>query len=298
MITFSPKTLDEIVAQDESIQIIKNHLENNTDTFIPLFLFGPKGVGKTSTALAIIEEYEFIPNIIRGETQGKVEYIKEVISELQYRPPQEKNLYLIDEFHNLSKAAMEALLDILENPPKKVLFILTTTEPNKVIDTIKDRCLQLIYKSIPEKEIASFIEKLAKRDKLEHLIVSSYFKKIPKKSEGSIRSAIKLLNILNENNNLEFEETDSQELAENVLNLISKRINIKTCLSNLISNRSKISANFDEIIVIVEEKLLIERLKNGKKFNTEILDILYKYYANPIKSSNTFLHMVMDLDQC
>src|SRR5688572_28013273 len=169
------QNFDQIVGQELSIRILKNSLY--LAHFFPVYLFsGQRGCGKTSTArifaaaincdsLPLIQKNPKTHSIpclncnsciairegnhpdfieIDAASHTGVDNIRSIIESSSLLPLMgRKRVYLINEAHMLSKAAFNAALKILEEPPATVLFILATTNPHKIIDTVRSRCFQL-----------------------------------------------------------------------------------------------------------------------------------------------------------
>src|SRR3982750_4685690 len=94
-----------------------------------------------------------------------VDNVRTLIENAQYRPAHSRfKIYIIDEVHMLSKAAFNALLKTMEEPPSHVKFILATTEPEKVLQTILSRCQRYDFRNIPTQEIAGHLKEITKRE--------------------------------------------------------------------------------------------------------------------------------------
>src|SRR6201999_3973232 len=91
--------------------------------------------------------------------------VRDIIENSQYRPAHSRfKIYIIDEAHMLSKAAFNALLKTLEEPPSHVKFILATTEPEKILPTILSRCQRYDFRNIPTREIANHLANIVKQE--------------------------------------------------------------------------------------------------------------------------------------
>ena len=218
-----PKTFDQIVGQQISIRMLLNGLFLNK--FFPVYLFaGLRGCGKTTTARVFgaavncqnLNKFQKDPNgnkipclecdSCKSMLQGNhpdfieidaashtgVDNVRQIIEASSYMPLLgQKKIYLIDEAHMLSKAAFNALLKILEEPPASVLFILATTEVPKVPATVLSRCFQVIFTSIEKFELVNHIKSMCAQESVS--IEDSAIELIIAETEGSVRDAINLL---------------------------------------------------------------------------------------------------------
>ncbi|MGL5257460.1 MAG: AAA family ATPase, partial [Proteocatella sp.] len=136
---YRPKSFDEIYGQDQIVSILKNQLQTSSLSHAYLFC-GPRGTGKTSTAKVFASQ---INNGTDADTieldaasNNSVDNIREIRDNLAFAPSIGKyKIYIIDEVHMLSTSAFNALLKTLEEPPSHVIFILATTEPQKIPQT-------------------------------------------------------------------------------------------------------------------------------------------------------------------
>ena len=127
--------------------------------------------------------------------------------------PGKKRIFILDEVHMLSNAASNAFLKTLEEPPEHVIFILATTEPDRVIETIRSRTTQVVFKKILDEKIINVLEQISKEEKINFKkdilqIIASY-------SDGSLRDAI---NLLEQANNT----FGSNLTVENIFSLVGK----------------------------------------------------------------------------
>ena len=168
-----PEIFDEILGQEHIVRILKNQI--NTDSTSHAYLFcGTRGTGKTTTARILakglnclsegekpcgqcsacreIRDGVFIDVVeIDAASNNGVDNIRELRESVKYPPAVgRKKVYIIDEVHMLSSGAFNALLKTLEEPPEYVVFILATTEPQKLPATILSRCMRLDFKRVPE----------------------------------------------------------------------------------------------------------------------------------------------------
>lgn len=217
------KQFDEIVGQDISVKILKNSLYLNQ--FFPVYLFaGQRGCGKTSMArifaaavncqaLELFQKnpkQHMVPCLtcescmamatgqhpdcieIDAASHTGVDNVRQIIDASSFLPILgRRKVYLIDEAHMLSKAAFNAFLKVMEEPPVGVLFILATTDSQKIIDTVRSRCFQLIFKPIAKQYLADHLVRVCTQETIR--FTREGLELIVDQSEGSVRDALNLL---------------------------------------------------------------------------------------------------------
>lgn len=213
---FRPETFDTILGQEHIIKILKNQISTGTTGHAYLFC-GTRGTGKTSTARILakgvnclaheekerpcgqcehclaIKEGTFIDVVeIDAASHNGVENIRELRESVKYPPVSGRcKVYIIDEVHMLSTGAFNALLKTLEEPPARVMFILATTEVQKLPATILSRCLRLDFKRIPETTLRRGMEEICQQMKVE--ITSDALGLVAANADGSARDGLSLL---------------------------------------------------------------------------------------------------------
>ena len=180
-----PQTFDDVVGQDHVVRTLKNAIARNRIAHAYLFV-GPRGTGKTSTARIFAKalnctggpKADFDPadpiaksiadgsclDVIEidGASNNSVDNIRDLRDQVQYAPAQgQYKVYIIDEVHQLSASAFNALLKTLEEPPPHVKFIFATTDVQKVLPTIISRCQRFDLKPIPTELIVQRLKKIA-----------------------------------------------------------------------------------------------------------------------------------------
>lgn len=166
---YRPNTFDEVVGQDRTVKLIKAALANNAVGHAYLF-YGGRGTGKTSLARIFARELGVQPEDlyeIDAASHTGVDNIRELnesTTALPFRSPYK--VYIIDEVHMLSKSAFNALLKTIEEPPRHVIFMLATTEIEKVIDTIVSRCQVMTLDQPTIDTLRTLIEHVAKAEGL------------------------------------------------------------------------------------------------------------------------------------
>ena len=200
---YRPTTFEEVVGQQSITQTLKNSLETNQLAQALLFC-GPRGVGKTSCARILAKQINkfsqdknaqdnFAFNIFEldAASNNSVEDIRKINEQVRI-PPQvgSHKIYIIDEAHMLSNAAFNAFLKTLEEPPKHVIFILATTEKNKIIPTVLSRCQVYDFKRISVNDMQQYLVKIAQDRNLKFEESALYL--IAQKAEGSLRDALSI----------------------------------------------------------------------------------------------------------
>ena len=192
---YRPTKLSELVGQEEAVSLINNQIDNENLGHAYLFS-GPRGVGKTSLARIIALQLGCDPifdiSEIDAASHNKVDDIREMNESVNFiaSSPGKKRVFILDEVHMLSNAASNAFLKTLEEPPEHIIFILATTEPERVLDTIKSRTTQIVFKKITEDEIIKTLKKIGKKEKID--LDVEIIKMIANSSDGSLRDAINL----------------------------------------------------------------------------------------------------------
>ena len=213
--SFRPETFDGILGQEHIVKILKNQIATGTVGHAYLFC-GTHGTGKTSTARILakavncigesgerpcgvcpncraIKEGTFLDVIeIDAASNNGVENIRELRESVKYPPAAGAcKVYIIDEVHMLSAGAFNALLKTLEEPPAHVLFILATTEPQKLPATILSRCLRLDFRRVPEAKLRAGMRSIC--GELGVKISDAALGLIASNADGSVRDALSLL---------------------------------------------------------------------------------------------------------
>jgi DNA polymerase-3 subunit gamma/tau len=201
---YRPNSFESVVGQENITQTLMKAIENNH--LAQAFLFnGPRGVGKTTCARILAREVnhfhsegvdegqDFSFNIFEldAASNNSVEDIRSLIDQVRI-PPQigKYKVYIIDEVHMLSKAAFNAFLKTLEEPPAYAIFILATTEKHKVLPTIISRCQVFDFNRI---QISSMVAHLSKIAEKEHIFAEeAALHVIAEKADGALRDALSI----------------------------------------------------------------------------------------------------------
>jgi len=212
---YRPQLFSEVVGQDHIVAVLQNSITLNKLHHGYIFS-GTRGIGKTTIArifaktlncqsnqnnsepcnnctacqeITLGRNLEFIE--IDAASRTGVDDMRELLDSSVYKPSNSKHrIYLIDEVHMLSKNSFNALLKTLEEPPDHLIFLMATTEIEKVPNTVLSRCLQLTLKVVPSQTIADHVSKLLDLENLQYDLSSINL--IAKAAQGSIRDALTL----------------------------------------------------------------------------------------------------------
>ncbi|USN59395.1 MAG: DNA polymerase III subunit gamma/tau [Candidatus Peribacteria bacterium] len=193
-----------------------------------------------------------------------VDNIREIIERAQFAPTKTKyKVYIIDEVHMLSKGAFNALLKILEEPPKHVKFILATTETHKVPETIISRCQRYDFKSISDTDIKERLQFIAKKEEI--TIDEPSLQYITKHSGGALRNAINLFEQLIIDNEISYTNIEANLglLQEDFLASIYKKLQTKDAsviedIESSIKNGANLKLFLKDLIWYIKDSILGE----------------------------------------
>ena len=307
---YRPTDLDEVVGQNIIIQTLKNAIKNDNLSHAYLFA-GPRGTGKTSIAkiLAKMVNCENLQGYkpcnkcvnctqynnkqaidiieIDAASNNGVDEIRELKSKIDLVPSTGKyKIYIIDEVHMLSTGAFNALLKTLEEPPKHIIFILATTDPQKIPLTILSRCQRFDFKKLDNDQIIQKLKYVSEKEKI--TIEEEALTEIAILSDGGMRDALSLLDQV-------VAYADKNVTVEDV-----HEIN-----GTLTSNTLK---EFLKAIISKDNKYLFQKIdefnSNGKDFfklTEEIINymrniLIYKTVPNYFEAANESYNIEIDID--
>lgn len=217
-----PRALGDVIGQRIAVSLLENSMRRGL--IFPVYLFaGLRGTGKTSvgrifsaalncSALSRLDTKEGVvvpcyqcpscrammggvhPDFIEIDAASHtgVDQVRQIIEEASFLPVLgSRKVYLIDEAHMLSRAAFNAFLKMLEEPPKSVVFLLATTDPHKIIETVRSRCFQLFFDPVARTDMVAHLEKICLAESIGY--EKEVLDLIALESDGSVRDAINML---------------------------------------------------------------------------------------------------------
>ena len=344
---YRPQSFKDIVGQESLVKALSNAIELNRIAQAYLFC-GPRGTGKTSTARILAKSLncEHGPTLepcqkcasciditnttgldvieIDAASNRGIQDAKDLIAQAQYAPINGKyKIFIIDEVHMLSNDAFNALLKTFEEPPKNVIFILATTEPHKVLETIVSRCQRFDLRRITTDDIVKRLREISDIENIK--ITDSALFTIAKNVSGGLRDSLALLDQVSI---LGVKDTIDKDLIEELLGKINfdtlldllKKINssnIEETVSaiNCIYTKGNEPRNLAEnFIEFLRNTLLVLNSKNSDSITNftnliqddikhiqennfdkdkifKILNILIEYYKEIKVSTNPYLWM-------
>lgn len=191
-VKYRPERFADVVCQDNVKKVLTNQLETNEVKQAYLFC-GSSGTGKTTSARIFANEVnggKGKPIEIDGASNNGVDNIRNIIDDCRMKSLDSKyKVYIIDEVHMLSIGAFNALLKVLEEPPKGVIFILCTTDPHKIPATILSRVQRFQFKRIPQNEVVKRLQYVLQQEgKITYDMQALQY--IAKLADGGMRDAL------------------------------------------------------------------------------------------------------------
>ena len=293
---YRPKSFDDVVGQDFVIKTLKNSIVNDKINHAYMF-FGPRGIGKTTIAKILSRTVNCLNPVdgnpcekcdnclkslnsvdiieIDAASNNGVDEIREIKSKVNIVPSELKyKVYIIDEVHMLTSGAFNALLKTLEEPPKHVIFVLATTDPQKVSDTIISRCQCYSFKRISVENIVLKLSEVCKKENIE--IDDEVLYLIAEFSDGGLRDSLGVLDKLSSYKTEKITIEDYYEVNDMItneeLNLFKQSI-ISLDVERIIQKIKKYSDGGKNLIEISNQLLI--SLKND----------LIRFYTNDEKAS-------------
>ena len=299
---YRPKTFDELLGQKHITTTLKNQVLN--DNIAHAYLFsGTRGTGKTSAAKILSRAVnclnpkdgnpcnecdcckgilnESIMDVIEMDaaSNNSVDDVRDLREKVIYPPARTKyKVYIIDEVHMLSKGAFNALLKTLEEPPKHLIFILATTEPERLPQTILSRCQRFDFKRITTKDIVENMRNIT--DELKVEIDDNVLRLIARNSDGAMRDALSLLDQCFSFNG----EKVTYEDAIDILGIANKDL-----IQNMVINiRDK---NLEKVLMSIDEII-----QDGKDINQFIKDLINYFRDLMIVKTSSNPKEILEID--
>jgi len=301
--TYRSIDFNDVVGQESIIKILSNSLAQNRLSHAYIFS-GPRGVGKTSVARIFAHKINHLDyknednNIdiieIDGASNRGIDEIRQLRDSAQIVPSlNQYKIYIIDEVHMLTTPAFNALLKLFEEPPEHVIFILATTNYDKIPDTIKSRAQKFFFQAIPEQQIINRLQDISKSEKIK--IDQAALNVIAKLAEGSLRDAISLLDQVVSSGLPEYNLKNIQEvlglpLDNQIDQLVEDVFNNQDSLLqdlNAIIDEGKNVENISQLLhkklidIIIKKQLNHDQLLSTTKFLKNLL--IVNSYSDPHK---------------
>lgn len=316
---YRPKTFELVYGQDTIVKTLKNVIKNKKLSHAYLFT-GPRGTGKTSSAKLFAKAINCLnnengdacnecencksfnensnPDIIEMDAASNngVDEIREIKNKVNLVPSVSKyKVYIIDEVHMLSIGAFNALLKTLEEPPEYIIFILATTDPQKLPATIISRCQRFDFTSISHDKMKECLENIVKEENIN--IEETALEEIINNSKGGMRDAIGMLDQASVFADEKVTATDVEELSGNISNKEVREL-IDSILKkdyqlvfDKINNYSSLGKDFslicEKIINYVRSGILFKKNVINKEVNEED-KLLYDL------ASDSILYLIID----
>ena len=308
---YRPQNFNDLYGQDSIKEILKDSIINNKLAHAYCFN-GPRGTGKTSTAKLFAKaincenakdgiacgecnsckNFNENPDIIEidAASNNGVEEIRELRDNVKILPSNSKyKIYIIDEVHMLSQSAWNAFLKTLEEPPKHVIFILATTEIQKVPITVLSRCQRFTFRKIPKNIICDRIQSIAKEENID--IEKSAAEYIADLADGGMRDALGYLDQLSKEN-----KKITTELIQNCFGIIGDSTIEEIFLSAKEENLENLQNIFDDIANQgLEINLLISKILNYL-YNEEIKILQNK--SSVFNDQQTIKELAFEISNC
>lgn len=307
---YRPVDFDSVVGQDSVVKVLKNSIKNNNISHAYMF-FGPRGIGKTTLskifarAVNCIEPIDGNPcgkceNCIRSidsvdiiemdaASNNGVDEIRNIIDKISLVPTELKyKIYIIDEVHMLSIGAFNALLKTLEEPPQHVIFILATTDWQKVPETIVSRCQTFSLKRLTVDQITDRLKYVCNKEKIDcdNLVLSE----IAKSSEGGMRDSLGMLDKLTSYTSQKITLDDYYELNGMISNMELEEMtnfifnndiaNLMIKLNDFNNKNKNISLVYKQYVDFLQNILVDNYIeKRNVKYNINLIEKLLLYLS-------------------
>ena len=338
---YRPSTFSEVVGQEHILKALENSIQHNKLHQAYMFS-GTRGVGKTTIARVFAKclncqtgdmpqpepcnecsacmeikagrHIEFLE--VDAASRTGVDDMRELLESVQYKPANARyKIYLIDEVHMLSKSSFNALLKTLEEPPPHVMFLMATTEVEKVPKTVLSRCLQLNLKIIPENQIQEHIKSLLDLESIKYDEESLGL--IANSAQGSIRDGLTLLDqaIAHGNGALESDQvkallgTIDQSYIIELVNHVALSDGDGAYLA--LNKITELNVEYEQVLKIIisvfHQISLHQQLQNSEdasiqqlaeNFDPQIIQLHYEIALNALSKFHVHPHPKQALELC
>jgi len=226
---YRPNTLEEIVGNEDVLEVLKTQLNGDQPTPRSILLHGPTGCGKTTLGRIIAHMLGVKGNdlieIDSADFRG-IDTIREIRKQSKYRPLESScRVWIMDECHKLTKDAQSALLKALEDTPKGIYYILCTTDPQKLLPTIRGRCAQFQVNPLTDRKMKILLRRVVKAEG--NSIAKEVYEQITQDSLGHPRNALQILSQV-----LSVGEEKRLDMAKKIAETQSKTIELCRALVN------------------------------------------------------------------
>lgn len=325
--TYRPTSFDEVVGQDHIVRTLVNLIKMDKISHGYLFC-GPKGTGKTSVAKIFANAINCIHSEKKEDicerckktmnanldviemdaaSNNSVNDIRTIRDQVEFVPTNSRyKIYIIDEAHMLTHGAFNALLMTLEEPPKHVIFILATTDPDKIPDTILSRVQRYNFKRIAKDVVESQLKQIFDQEKIEYDEES--IEAISSLSNGSLRDALSIADQLNAytNSKINIQQVmdvfglSTVESQVDLINLIAKK-EIGPALeyfNSLILNGNDINKLVVSLINLLKDYLIYKKTSNlnlTRIKNQKLLDQIVLKSESTYKVLDVLIQLLIDI---
>ena len=312
---YRPNEFSKVIGQNHVTDTLKNSIKENKVPSAILFC-GPKGVGKTTCARIYareinkefirLENYDYTFNIFEldAASNRKIDDIRDLLEKVKIPPQLGKyKVYIIDEVHMLTKEAENAFLKTLEEPPPHIVFILATTEKNKILPTILSRCQIYDFNKISDLDSKQYLEEIIKSEgyNYEPKAVSI----IAKKAFGSLRDSLTILDrVINyTNGNITLEKTsqilnilDTDTYLEISDLILKSELNNSILKFNEISDKGFGEKDFLEGLVEHFRNLIVAKASNSQSLIEDENNFEKVIDQSKLAEQNKLIHAIEILE--